>query len=127
MKALLTIGERQFKNASELFHSADEKLIFKENTGLKERTQTETDISSSNQTMEEIWKDIPEDMYEAVITTFSRFRSICQNWNSLPNFNTFTLQFLPQPPWFYTATHENVISGAMYDHVSRKMSSREHL
>nr|XP_043606167.1 F-box only protein 6-like [Erigeron canadensis] len=94
----------------------------------KERKRTDTDISGSNLAMEEIWKNFPEDLYEAVIArlpiaSFFRFRSVCQDWNSLLNSSSFILQcaqFLPQQPWFYTVTHENVISGAMYDPVSRK-------
>lgn len=92
----------------------------------KERKRTEN--SGSNETMEEIWRYFPEDLYEAVIArlpiaTFFRFRSVCQNWNSLLNSKSFTLQcaqFLPSQPWFYTITHENINSGAMYDPVSRK-------
>lgn len=76
----------------------------------------------------EIWKDFPEDLYEAVIArlpvaTFFRFRSVCQKWNTLLTSNSFSVQcsqvFQPQP-WFYTRTHENVNTGAMFDPVSRK-------
>ncbi|GJR20345.1 F-box only protein 6-like protein, partial [Tanacetum coccineum] len=87
-----------------------------------------TEVSGSDETMEDIWRDFPEDLYEAVIArlpiaTFFRFRSVCQNWNSLLNTNSFALQcarFLPRQTWFYTITHEIVNSGAMYDPVSRK-------
>ncbi|KAI3720423.1 hypothetical protein L6452_21339 [Arctium lappa] len=80
------------------------------------------DGSSSNAGMEAIWREFPEDLYEAVIarlpiSTFFRFRSVCQKWNSLLISSSFFLQCaqLPQTqPWFYTNT------GAMYDPVSRK-------
>ncbi|PWA69831.1 F-box associated interaction domain-containing protein [Artemisia annua] len=92
----------------------------------KDRKRTE--VSGSDETMEDIWRDFPEDLYEAVIArlpiaTFFRFRSVCQNWNSLLKSNSFTLQcaqFLPRQTWFYTITHEIVNSGAMYDPDSRK-------
>ncbi|KAL4570107.1 hypothetical protein LXL04_025758 [Taraxacum kok-saghyz] len=92
----------------------------------KEPTQIET--SDLNETMEEIWRYFPEDLYEAVIArlpiaAFFRFRSVCHNWNSLLTSDGFTRQcsqFRPPQPWFYTIAHNNVNSGAMYDPVSRK-------
>lgn len=93
---------------------------------LKERKRTGS--SDSNETMEEIWRYFPEDLYEAVvaklpIAAFFRFRSVCQNWNSLLTSDGFTSQcsqFRPPQPWFYTITHSNVNSGVMYDPVSTK-------
>lgn len=95
----------------------------------KEKIRGKLPESPSNETMEdEIWKEFPEDLYEAVIArlpvaTFFRFRSVCQKWNSLLTSNSFSLQCsqLPQPqPWFYTRTHENVNTGAMFDPVAGK-------
>nr|XP_043613374.1 F-box only protein 6-like isoform X2 [Erigeron canadensis] len=96
----------------------------------KDRTRGKVpETSKSTENMEsEIWKDFPEDLYEAVIArlpvaTFFRFRSVCQKWNSLLNSNSFAVQCGQVPraqPWFYTRTHENVNTGAMYDPVSRK-------
>ena len=87
--------------------------------------------SSSTEIMmdQEIWKEFPEDLYEAMIArlpiaTFFRFRSVCQKWNSLLNSATLSQHFavvLPaQTPWFYTITHENANSGAMYDPSLKK-------
>ncbi|PWA56445.1 F-box associated interaction domain-containing protein [Artemisia annua] len=96
----------------------------------KDRTRGKlAEKSTSAETMdEEIWKEFPEDLYEAVIarlpvTAFFRFRSVCQKWNSLLTSNSFSVQCNQVPrtqPWFYTRTHENVNTGAMYDPVSRK-------
>ncbi|XP_071702132.1 F-box only protein 6-like [Rutidosis leptorrhynchoides] len=91
-----------------------------------QKDQKHTENPNSNESMDEIWKHFPEDLYESVIArlpvaTFFRFRSVCQNWNSLLHSNNFTLQCTqPSQPWFYTITHENVNSGAMYDPVSKK-------
>lgn len=104
-------------------------LIIKATKSIKtEKEQKQTEYSGSNDAMEDIWRFFPEDLYEAVIArlpiaTFFRFRSVCQNWNSLLNSNTFTSQcarFIPPQPWFYTITHENDNLGAMYDPVSKK-------
>ncbi|KAI3696434.1 hypothetical protein L1987_79449 [Smallanthus sonchifolius] len=94
----------------------------------KDRTP-EQSPETSNETMEsEIWKEFPEDLYETVIArlpvaAFFRFRSVCQKWNSLLTSNSFSVQcgqVTRVQPWFYTRTHENVNTGAMYDPVSRK-------
>ncbi|XP_023004120.1 F-box only protein 6 [Cucurbita maxima] len=77
---------------------------------------------------EEMWKDFPEDLFEAVIArlpiaTFFRFRAVCQKWNSLLNSETFALYRAQVPqttPWFYTITHDMVSSGAIYDPSSNK-------
>ncbi|XP_021899734.1 F-box only protein 6 [Carica papaya] len=77
---------------------------------------------------QEIWKEFPEDLFEAVIArlplaTFFRFRSVCRKWNSLLDSQSFSQQCAQVPqtvPWFYTITHENVNSGAMYDPSSNK-------
>ncbi|KAJ7945563.1 F-box only-like protein [Quillaja saponaria] len=76
----------------------------------------------------QIWKDFPDDLFEAVIarlpiSTFFRFRSVCRRWNSLLTSQSFSQHCdqVPQAsPWFYTITHENVNSGAMYDPSSKK-------
>ncbi|KAL6955871.1 F-box only protein 6 [Sarracenia purpurea var. burkii] len=83
----------------------------------------------STETMEnQIWKEFPEDLFEAVIArlpiaTFFRFRSVCRKWNSMLTSNSFSQQCaqIPQSqPWFYTITHENVNTGAMYDPSLKK-------
>ncbi|CAN1313542.1 F-box only protein 6 [Linum perenne] len=96
----------------------------------KERSRGKFPCSTSTtEVMEaEIWKDFPEDLFEAVIArlpvaTVFRFRSVCQKWNSLLNSESFSQHCaqIPQSnPWFYTITHENVNSGAMYDPYSKK-------
>ncbi|KAL9691462.1 hypothetical protein QQ045_011886 [Rhodiola kirilowii] len=76
---------------------------------------------------EEIWKDFPGDLFEAVIArlpvpTFFRFRSVCRKWNSILTSSSFSRQcdlVQPSQPWFYTITHENDGS-AMYDPCSKK-------
>ncbi|KAA8528964.1 hypothetical protein F0562_033548 [Nyssa sinensis] len=77
---------------------------------------------------EQIWKEFPEDLFEAVIArlpiaTFFHFRSVCRKWNSLLTSHSFSQQCAQVPqaqPWFYTITHENVITGAMYDPSLKK-------
>ncbi|XP_057949598.1 F-box only protein 6 [Malania oleifera] len=85
--------------------------------------------SASTEIMEQqIWKEFPEDLFEAVIArlpiaTFFRFRSVCRKWNSLLNSDSFSQQcarVLQAQPWFYTITHENVNTGAMYDPSLKK-------
>lgn len=96
----------------------------------KERNRSKiTGTSSSTEVMEqEIWKEFPEDLYEAVIArlpiaTFFRFRSVCRKWDSLLTSHSFSDQCANVPqaqPWFYTITHENVSTGAMYDPTLKK-------
>ncbi|KAL5762445.1 hypothetical protein ACOSP7_018709 [Xanthoceras sorbifolium] len=85
--------------------------------------------TSTAEVMEqEIWKEFPEDLFEAVIArlpvaTFFRFRSVCRKWNSLLTSQSFSQHCAQVPqakPWFYTITHENVNSGAMYDPSLKK-------
>uniref|UniRef100_A0A2P2KXZ6 Uncharacterized protein MANES_12G010000 n=1 Tax=Rhizophora mucronata TaxID=61149 RepID=A0A2P2KXZ6_RHIMU len=85
--------------------------------------------SDTTEVMEqEIWKEFPEDLYEAVIArlpiaTFFRFRLVCKKWNSLLNSQSFSQQCAQVPqavPWFYVITQENMNSGAMYDPSSEK-------
>ncbi|XP_045814273.1 F-box only protein 6 isoform X2 [Trifolium pratense] len=85
--------------------------------------------SCSSEVMEqEIWKDFPEDLFEAVIArlpiaAFFRFRSVCRQWDSLlasQSFSQHCAQVPQENPWFYTITHENVNSGAMYDPSLKK-------
>ncbi|XP_074310033.1 F-box only protein 6-like isoform X1 [Silene latifolia] len=85
--------------------------------------------SKSSEIMDpEIWKEFPEDLLEAVIArlpvaTFFQFRSVCQKWNSLLTTNSFSehCSQVPQSqPWFYTITHENVNTGAIYDPPMKK-------
>ncbi|KAL0297113.1 UNVERIFIED_CONTAM: F-box only protein 6 [Sesamum radiatum] len=96
----------------------------------KERNQGKaTGSTSSTENMEQdIWKDFPEDLFEAVIArlpiaTFFHFRSVCRKWNSLLTSQSFSqqcAQVRQAQPWFYTITHENVNTGAMYDPFLKK-------
>ncbi|XP_068655975.1 F-box only protein 6-like [Aristolochia californica] len=84
--------------------------------------------SSSDEMEQQIWKEFPEDLFEAVIArlpiaTFFRFQSVCRKWNSLLSSRSFSqyCEEIPQAhPWFYTITHENVNCGAMYDPFLKK-------
>ncbi|KAL3649903.1 F-box only protein 6 [Castilleja foliolosa] len=75
-----------------------------------------------------IWKEFPEDLLESVIArlpiaTFFKLRSVSQKWNSLLASQSFAhqcSQLRQTQPWFYTITHENVNTGAMYDPSSKK-------
>ncbi|XP_010250703.1 PREDICTED: F-box only protein 6-like isoform X1 [Nelumbo nucifera] len=87
------------------------------------------ETAGSTEVMEQhIWKEFPEDLFEAVIArlpiaTFFRFRSVCRKWNSLLTSHSFSQHCAEVPqghPWFYTITHENVNSGAMYDPCTNK-------
>ncbi|KAJ6428382.1 hypothetical protein OIU84_023750 [Salix udensis] len=96
----------------------------------KERNQGKSlGTTSSTEVMQrEIWKEFPEDLFEAVIArlpvaTFFRFRSVCQKWNSVLDSQSFSQHCAQAPqanPWFYTITCENVNSGAMYDPSLKK-------
>ncbi|KAL6529068.1 F-box only protein 6 [Orobanche hederae] len=76
-----------------------------------------------------IWKEFPEDLFEAVIArlpiaAFFRLRSVCQKWNSMlasKSFSQHCSQVSPQTQsWFYAITQENVNTGAMYDPSLKK-------
>ena len=76
--------------------------------------------SSSTETMEQlIWKELPEDLLEAVIArlpvaTCFRFPSVCKKWNTLltsSSFSQYYMEVRPLHPWFYTITHENINNG----------------
>lgn len=77
---------------------------------------------------DELWKEFPEDLLEAVIarlpvSSFLRFRSVCKQWNSLLESQSFSQQCFEAPkaqPWFYTITHESVNTGAIYDSSTKK-------
>ncbi|XP_039125812.1 F-box only protein 6-like isoform X1 [Dioscorea cayenensis subsp. rotundata] len=84
--------------------------------------------SSSTEVMDEqIWKDFPEDLIEAVIArlpiaTFFQFRSVCRKWNSLLTSPSFSEQCADVPrvnPWFFT-NHRHVFTGAIYDPSLKK-------
>ncbi|KAJ0988800.1 hypothetical protein J5N97_007156 [Dioscorea zingiberensis] len=84
--------------------------------------------SSSIEVMDEqIWKDFPEDLIEAVIArlptaTFFQFRSVCRKWNSLiisPRFSEQCSDVLRVNPWFFT-NHKHVFTGAIYDPSLKK-------
>lgn len=85
--------------------------------------------SSSTENMDQdIWKDFPEDLFESVIArlpiaTFFRLRSVCRKWDTVLSCESFSKQCEQVPrshPWFYTITHENVNTGAMYDPSMKK-------
>ncbi|XP_052186235.1 F-box only protein 6 isoform X2 [Diospyros lotus] len=87
------------------------------------------DAASSNENMEQqIWKNFPEDLFEAVIArlpvaAFFRFRSVCRKWNSLLTSHSFSqicAQVPQTQPWFYVMTRENTNTGAMYDPSLKK-------
>ncbi|KAF5726660.1 F-box family protein [Tripterygium wilfordii] len=96
----------------------------------KERNQGKLPgTTGAEEVMEEhIWKEFPTDLFEAVIArlpiaSFFHFRSVCRKWNSLLHSQSFSQHCAQVPqanPWFYTITHENVNSGAMYDPSSKK-------
>nr|AUS89437.1 putative F-box protein [Sesuvium portulacastrum] len=94
----------------------------------KERKKQSACLKSSEIMDQEIWKEFPEDLLEAVIArlpiaTFFRFRSVCRKWNSLLSSHSFSEHCAQVPqsqPWFYTITHENVNTGAIYDPSMRK-------
>lgn len=97
----------------------------------KERNQGKaTTTMNLTENMEQhIWKEFPEDLFEAVIArlpiaTFFRFRSVCRKWNSLLTSQSFSQQCAEvnqqKQTWFYTITHENINTGAMYDPSSKK-------
>ncbi|XP_043707121.1 F-box only protein 6-like [Telopea speciosissima] len=90
-----------------------------------------SDTAGSDEVMEDqIWKEFPEDLFEAMIArlpiaTFFRFRSVCRKWNSLLASHSFSQHCTEVPqrhPWFYTITHEHEYanSGAVYDPSSNK-------
>ncbi|KAK9052689.1 hypothetical protein SSX86_029319 [Deinandra increscens subsp. villosa] len=110
-------------------NDCDSFIMKAKKPGKTQKKQELTENLGSNESLkEEIWKYFPEELYETVIArlpiaTFFRFRSVCKNWNSLLNSNSFTLQcgqLISPQPWFYTITHEKVNAGAMYDPVSTK-------
>ncbi|KAJ4798516.1 F-box family protein [Rhynchospora pubera] len=76
----------------------------------------------------EIWKKLPEDLFEPVLARLSvpaifRFHSVCGQWRGILTSKTFHEQFLRVPksyPWFYTVTHEDPTHGAMYDPSAQK-------
>ncbi|KAK7247006.1 hypothetical protein RIF29_41881 [Crotalaria pallida] len=79
---------------------------------------------------QQVWKDFPEDLFEAVIArlpiaTFFRFRTVCQRWNSLLTSQSFSQHCARVPqanPWFYAIStiSENLKPGFMYDPSRKK-------
>ncbi|XP_019463903.1 PREDICTED: F-box only protein 6-like isoform X1 [Lupinus angustifolius] len=95
----------------------------------KSRRNQSRGKSSSRPFMDQqVWKDFPEDLFEAVIArlpiaTFFRFRAVCQRWNSLLTSKSFSQHCAEVPqenPWFYTVTRECLNSGVMYDPSVKK-------
>ncbi|KAJ4960362.1 hypothetical protein NE237_020272 [Protea cynaroides] len=95
----------------------------------RNREKVSNTAGSKNIMQEHIWKEFPEDLFEAVIArlpiaTFFRFRSVCRKWNSLLSSHSFSQHCAEVPqghPWFYTITHEHEYanSGAVYDPSSK--------
>ncbi|KAK8962861.1 F-box only protein 6 [Platanthera guangdongensis] len=83
---------------------------------------------------QEIWKELPEDLYDVVIArlpiaTFFRFRSVCRKWNSLVTSTSFSRHFEEvqrMHPWFYAIVHDAVYGldavngGALYNPSLKK-------
>ncbi|KAG0489852.1 hypothetical protein HPP92_006715 [Vanilla planifolia] len=83
---------------------------------------------------QEIWKEFPEDLFEAVIArlpipTLFRFRTVCRKWNSLISSSSFSSHFAEVQhlnPWFCTIVYDNINRidsancGAMYDPSLKK-------
>ncbi|RZC59735.1 hypothetical protein C5167_007034 [Papaver somniferum] len=75
-----------------------------------------------------IWKEFPEDLFEAVIArlpvaTIFRFRSVCRKWNLLVDSPSFSRRYSEVPkenPWFYTIAHEHENTGAIFDPSTKK-------
>ncbi|CAM8988440.1 unnamed protein product [Rhodiola kirilowii] len=81
-----------------------------------------------SQMMDEvIWKEFPDDLFEAVlarlpVASFFRFRSVCLKWNSLLTSNSFSQQcdeLEPSQPWLYTVINGNA-RPTLYDPCSKK-------
>ncbi|KAK4773805.1 hypothetical protein SAY87_028824 [Trapa incisa] len=96
----------------------------------KERKK-KSDVAASGEVLdEEIWKEFPEVLFEAVIArlpidAFFRARIVCRKWNSLlesPSFAQQCSEVQREWPWFYTATYAN--SGALYDPSSKRWYNR---
>jgi hypothetical protein len=100
----------------------------------KDRNQGKsTENASPCEPMDElIWKDFPEDLFEAVIArlpvpSFFQFRTVCRKWNSFLESESFSkqcTQIQQRYPWFYTITHENANSGALYNPSHKKWLHR---
>ncbi|KAK9120106.1 hypothetical protein Scep_018199 [Stephania cephalantha] len=94
----------------------------------RNREKLPSNTESAEIMQEQIWKEFPEDLFEAVIArlpvaTVFRFRSVCRKWNSLLATDSFSKHCTDVPqghPWFYTIAHENFNSGAMYDPSLKK-------
>ncbi|WOL15892.1 F-box only protein 6 [Canna indica] len=111
-----------------------QKMIDVHNTPPCKRSRREKNpakalpLVSSDLMEQHIWKDFPEDLFEAVIArlpieSFFRFRTVCRKWNSLltsSSFSQYIAEVPPLHPWFYTVTHENISSGSMYNPSVRK-------
>ncbi|KAI4384217.1 hypothetical protein MLD38_002402 [Melastoma candidum] len=95
----------------------------------KERNQRKVnDNASSDEILEQIWKEFPEDLFEAVIarlpvSSVFRFRTVCRKWNAMLHSQTFSeqcSQVRQRYPWFFNITHDNFSYGVMYDPSSKK-------
>ncbi|KAE8705478.1 F-box only protein 6 [Hibiscus syriacus] len=104
----------------ESFESPPSKRSRKDLNG--EKLHFSADTPEMEVMEQDIWKEFPEDLFEAVIarlpiSTFFRFRSVCRKWNSLMDSKTFSQHCVEIPlrdPWFYAFTHDNVNIGTMY-------------
>ncbi|KAK1259881.1 F-box only protein 6 [Acorus gramineus] len=94
-------------------------------------------IICSTKAMEpHIWKDLPEDLFEAVIAklpiaTIFRFRLVCQKWNSLLTSRSFSQHFAEAQqvlyPWFYIIDHENEGNNSVMYNPSLKKWHHPHM
>ncbi|TYH84290.1 hypothetical protein ES332_D02G187900v1 [Gossypium tomentosum] len=88
----------------------------------QEKLHGSTAIPEAEVMEQDIWKEFPEDLLEAVIArlpiaSFFRFRSVCRKWNSLLESQSFSQRCAEIPQgntWFYAFTHDNVDSGTLY-------------
>ncbi|KAK8363198.1 hypothetical protein V6Z12_A03G148000 [Gossypium hirsutum] len=88
----------------------------------QEKLHGSTAIPEAEVMEQDIWKEFPEDLLEAIIArlpiaSFFRFRSVCRKWNSLLELQSFSQRCAEIPQgntWFYAFTHDNVNSGTMY-------------
>ncbi|XP_006848250.2 F-box only protein 6 isoform X2 [Amborella trichopoda] len=119
---------RRVRTSSSLKMVGDSKPPPSKRSRRERNHERNKDKVQSEPMEEQIWKDFPEDLFEAVIArlpiaTFFRFRSVCRKWNSLLGAQSFSLQCAQVPqrlPWFYTITHENTNAGAIYDPSLKK-------
>lgn len=111
----------------------DKLRLAKKSRGERNCGKQTGQANSSEVTDQDIWKDLPEDLWEAVmaklpIPTFLQFRLVCRKWYSLPSSRSFAqlCAEVSQPkPWFYAVIYHTVPSnivdfGVIYDPSDKK-------